>query len=130
MTTFCLLQQCLNARPNTSASTDPPDRDALTSNHFPLGTASSTLPTHFHTKVGRRKRYGRAQAYSDAFWNHWLEEYVPNLKLRSKWCKSSNRDLKTGDLVWIVEPTVPKGDYPHARVVKFGTDADAKSTEF
>ena len=131
MTTFCLVEQCLNARPITPASTDPADLDALTPNHFLLGTASSTLPTHFHAEIDHRKRYVRAQAYSDAIWNRWLKEYVPNLNHRSKWCKSSNRDLKTGDLVWIVEPTAPRGHYPLARVVKlnFGTDAVARSAE-
>ena len=118
MTTFCLVEQCLNARPITPASTNPADLDAPTRNHFLLGTASSTLPTHFHAEIDHRKRYVRAQAYSDAIWNSWLKEYVPNLNHRSKWCKSSNRDLKTGDLVWIVEPTAHRGHFPLARVLK------------
>ena len=133
MTTFCLLEQCLNARPNTSHSTNPPNLDALTLNHFLLGTARSTLPTHSRptAEVDHGKRYLRAQAYSDAVWNRWLKEYLPNLNPRSKWSKLSNRDLKTGYLVWIVEPTVPRVHYPHARVVmlNYGTNADARSTE-
>ena len=50
MTTFCLVVQCLNARPIAPASTDPTDLDALTPNQFLLGTATSTLPTHFTPK--------------------------------------------------------------------------------
>ena len=131
MTTVCLVEQCLNARPITTASTDPADLDALTPNNFLLGTASSSFPTHFHAKRDDRKRYVRAQAYSGANWSRWLKEYVPNLNHRSKWRKSSNKDLKTGDLVWIVEPTAPRGHYPLARVVKlnFGIDAVARSAE-
>ena len=130
-TTFCLVEQCLNARPLTPTSTDATELDALTPNHFLLGTASSTLPTHFHAEVDHRKRYVRAQAYSDAIWNRWLKEYVPALNRRSKWSNSSDRELKTGDLVWIVEPTSPRGHYPLARVVKlnYGADAVARSAE-
>ena len=130
-TTFCLVEQCLNARPITPASTDATDLDALTPNHFLLGTPSSTLPTHFQAEVDHRKRYVRAQAYSDAIWNRWLKEYVPTLNRRSKWMTPSNRELKTGDLVWIVEPTTPRVHYPLARVVKlnYGADSVARSAE-
>ena len=58
-------------------------------------------------------------------------EYVPTLNRRSKWSSSADRDLKTGDLVWIVEVTSPRGYYPLARVVKlnYGSDATARSAK-
>ena len=34
ITTMCLLEQTLNARPLTSVSDDPDDLEALTPNHF------------------------------------------------------------------------------------------------
>ena len=57
--------------------------------------------------------------------------YVPNLNRRAKWSIRSDRQLKTGDLVSIVEPTSPKGYYPLASVVKlnFRCDAVARSVE-
>ena len=130
-TVFCLVEQSLNARPLIPASADATDLDALTPNHFLLGTAGSSLPSHSNCDFDHRKRYARAQAYSDAIWNRWLKEYVPTLNRRSKWCTQSNRQLKTGDLVWIVEPTNPRGYYPLARVIKlhFGSDAVARSAE-
>ena len=130
-TTFCLVEQSLNARPLVPASADATDLDALTPNHFLHGTSSSVLPSHQQADIDHRKRYARAQTYSDTIWNRWLREYVPTLNRRSKWSSHPNRDLKTGDLVWIVEPTSPRGHYPLARVVKlnFGTDAVARSAE-
>ena len=130
-TVFCLVEQSLNARPLVPASADATDLDALTPNHFLLGTAGSSLPSHSNCDFDHRKRYARAQAYSDAIWNRWLREYVPTLNRRSKWSSQSARQLKTGDLVWIVEPTSPRGYYPLARVVKlnFGSDAVARSAE-
>ena len=130
-TTFCLVEQSLNARPLVPASAVATDLDALTPNHFQHGTSSSVLPSHQQADIDHRKRYARAQAYSDTIWNRWLREYVPTLNRRSKWSSHPNRDLKTGDLVWIVEPTSPRGHSPLARVVRlnFGTDAVARSAE-
>ena len=109
ITTFCLVEQSLNARSLVPASPDATDLDALTTNRFLLGTAGSVLPSHQRADVDHRKRYVRAQAYSDAIWNRWLKEYVPSLNRRSKWSNPQERQLKTGDLVWIVEPTSPRG---------------------
>ena len=130
-TAFCLVEQSLNARPLVPASADATGLDALTPNHFLLGTAGSSLPSHSNCDFDHRKRYARAQAYSDAIWNRWLREYVPTLNRRSKWSSQSARQLKSGDLIWIVEPTSPRGYYPLARVVKlnFGSDAVARSAE-
>ena len=73
----------------------------------------------------------RAQAYSDAIWHRWLKEFVPSLNRRSKWSSPPKRQLKTGDLVWIIKPTSPRGHYPQARVVKlnFGSNSVARSAE-
>ena len=103
--------------------------DPLTPNYFLLGTAASTLQSHQQADVDHRKCYARAQAYSDAIGSRWLEDYVPSLNRRSKWSNQSERELKTGDLVWTVEPSSPRGHYPHARVVKlnYGKDSVARS---
>ena len=130
-TTFCLVEQSLNARPLVPASSDATDVDALTPNHFLLGTAGSVLTSHQRAEIDHRKRYVRAQAYSDTIWNRWLKDYVPSLNKRSKWPSQPERHLKTGDLVWIIEPSCPRGHYPLARVTKlnFGSDAIARSAE-
>ena len=82
------------------------------------------MPSHQSAVIDDRKRYVRAQAYSDAIRERWLSEYVPSLNRRSKWSTPS-------DLVWIVELTSPRGHYPLARVVKLnnGTDSVARSAE-
>ena len=130
-TVFCLVEQSLNARPLVPASADATDMDALTPNHFLIGTGGSSLPSHSNCDSDHRKRYARAQAYSDAIWTRWLKEYVPNLNRRAKWSAQSDKQLKTGDLVWIVEATSPRGYYPLARIVKlhFGSGAVARSAE-
>ena len=132
-TTFCLVEQSLNSRPLVPDSSDATELDALTANHFlqPEGTAASTLPSHQQADIDHRKRYARAQAYSDAIWSRWLLNYVSSLNRRSKRSNKSERELETGDLVWSVEPSSPRGHYPLARVnrLNYGEDSVARSAE-
>ena len=126
-----LVEQSLNSLPHVPVSSDATELDALAPNHFLLGAAASTLPSHQHADVDHRKRYARAQAYSDAIWSRWLKDYVPSFNRRSKWSNQSARELKTGDLVWIVEPSSPRGHYPLACVVrlKYGKSSVGRSAE-
>ena len=131
-TVFCLEEQSLKARPLVPASADATDMDGLTSNHCLLGTsAGSSLPSHSNNDFDYRMRYLRAQAYSDAIWNRWLKVNVPPLNRRPKWFTQSVRQLKSRDLIWIVETTSLRGYYPVARAVKlnFGNEAVASTAE-
>ena len=98
ITVFCLVKQSRNARPLVPASTDPIDLDALTPNTSCLKQLAR-LYRPIQTDFDHRKRYARAQAYSDTIWNRWLKEYVPTLNRRSKWSTQSDKQLKTGYLV-------------------------------
>ena len=129
-TTFCLVEQSLNARPLTAVSSDPNEIEALTPNHFLIGQRSVSFPSiatdeHFD----HRKRYLCAQGYANAIWTRWLREYVPTLNKRRKCHTPSEQELKAGDLVWIVEDSSPRGYYPLARVktLNYGKDATARS---
>ena len=131
LTTFCLVEQTLNARPLTPVSSDPNEFDALCPNYFLLGRPSSSLPS-INPAVNdfdHRKRFARAQAYANAIWSRWIKEYVPVLNQRGKWHSDSDRHLKAGDLVWIIDPTAPRGFYPTARVesLNYGSDGIARS---
>ena len=130
-TTFCLFEQIVNARPLDQTSADATDLDVLTPNHFLLGTAGSSLPSTLFSEFDQKKRYARAQTYFNAIWSRWLRKYVPTLKRRSKRFSSTDRDLKTGDLLWIVETNSPRGYCPLESVVKLknGSDAIASSAE-
>ena len=54
--------------------------------------------------------------------------HVPNK--RAKWHSSPEQELKTDDLLWIVESAHPRGYYPLARIrtLNFGRDGVADST--
>ena len=99
-TTFCLVEQSLNSRPLVPVSSNATNLDALTPNYFLLETAGSTMPSHQRADVDHRKRYARAQAYSDGIWDRWLRDYVPSLDRCSKSTTEPDRDLKTGYFFW------------------------------
>ena len=79
ITTMCLVEQTLNARPLTSVSDDPDDLEALTPNRFLLGRAN--LATPFLPDAQRytdlRRVFRVSQAYSDMIWTRWTKEYKP-----------------------------------------------------
>ena len=128
---FCLVEQSCNARPLVPASADATDLDAMAPNHFLVGTASSSLPSHSNCDFGHRRESTRTQAFLDAIWNSWLKDYLPTLNRRSKWPTQSDRQLKTADLVWTEGPTSTGGYYSLARVIElnFGRYAVAPSAE-
>ena len=121
-TTFCLVEQSLNARPITSVSASPDGFEVLTPNHFLLGQNGTSLHSLSF-------QYIRAQSYANAIWSRWLRDYVPALNKRSKWHSDSDVILKTGDLVWIVDEHSPRGHYPLARIktLNYGKDNIARS---
>ena len=85
-TTMCLVEQILNDRPLTCASSDPDDFEALTPNHILLGRASVALPVSVvqpddfnHCRV-----FCQSQSNVSWIWKRWLQEYVPQLQRRHK----------------------------------------------
>ena len=129
-TTFCLVEQSLNARPITSVSASPDGFEVLTPNHFLLGRNCTSFPSlSFQEHFDHRKQYLRAQSYVNAIWSRWPRDYVPALNKRSKWHSDSDVILKTEDLVWIVDERSPRGHYPLARIktLNYGKDNIARS---
>ena len=131
-TKLCLVEQALNSRPITPVSTDSSELEALTPNHFLLGQHATSFPSllpgeHFDHK----KMNVRAQSFANAIaiWSRWLCEYVPSLNKRVEWHTHSVFNLKTGDLVWVIEPDSPRGYKPLTRIVKlnYGQDGCARS---
>ena len=86
---------------------------------FIFGWRSWSLASQFPNACDYKKRYVSAQTYHEAIYSRWLERNVRILNCCSFWSSSHKRDLKTGSLVWIVEPTCPREYYLLARIVKF-----------
>ena len=119
-TSMCLVEQTLNAIPLTTVSDDPEDLTALTPNHFLLGRESASAP--FITSSKRyhdlRKSFKTAQAYDDMIWKRWTRKYIPQWNQRSKWSKEHVRNLKEGELFWMVDESVRQCEYKMGRVIQ------------
>ena len=128
ITTMCLVEQTLNARPLTSVSDDPDDLEALTPNHFLMGRANSATPflpdAQRYTDLKRVFRV--SQAYSDMIWTRWTKEYLPEWNVRNKWNKDDVRQLKVNDLVWVVDENVKRSNYKMARVLEVQEGSDGR----
>ena len=85
LTTLCLVEQLLNARPLTALISDVNDFEALIPNHFLLGRSTVYFPVcsvrtndHSHRCVFRPAQY-----YTELVWRRWPNELVPQLHTRT-----------------------------------------------
>ena len=123
------VEHMLNSRPLTYVSGGERDPEALTPNHFLLGCSDSAgglSPGVFgaHDLLGSR-RWRHSQALSDQLWKRWRIEYLPTLLSRQKWLKETE-NLKTGDIVLVVEENAPRGHWPLARVTAVHQSSDGR----
>ena len=103
------IEHSVNSRPLTHVSVDPQDNEALTPNHFLIGSLSVELRlgNYEAQNICPHKQWRIAQAFADNFWKRWLREYLPSLIVRKKWFVKTD-SLKTNDLVLIVDFQVPR----------------------
>uniref|UniRef100_A0A182YRZ7 DUF5641 domain-containing protein n=1 Tax=Anopheles stephensi TaxID=30069 RepID=A0A182YRZ7_ANOST len=98
----------INSRPLTYVPIDPENLEAITPNHFLLGSSSGvkkqpTLPTNY--RDGLRGNYTLTQHILDGMWRRWIKEYIPVITRQCKWFENV-REIRPGDLVLIVEGTI------------------------
>ncbi|XP_045535696.1 uncharacterized protein LOC123721308 [Papilio machaon] len=117
-TLMCEVEALINSRPITHVSTDPNYPEALTPNHFLIGTSSSGTPYGKYDNgdlCNLGKRWRVAQRLTDLFWSRWLKEYLPTLLPRQKW-NDEAKALSVGDYVLIVDPQLERGSWKHGVV--------------
>ncbi|XP_048483479.1 uncharacterized protein LOC125489920 [Plutella xylostella] len=108
-------EHSVNSRPLTHVSVDLRDPEALTPNHFLLGS-SEGLPSTGPCQPTDLRAWRRVQALADSFWRRWVQEYLPTLVPRSS-SPSTERNLQVGDLVIVVDHSLPRNTWPRGRVV-------------
>lgn len=100
-------------------SIDPEDNEALTPNHFLLGTSSGEirLGKYDREAICPKGQWKIAQYFADAFWQRWLKEYLPGLIPRAKWC-NTEKSLKQGDVVLIADQQTPRNSWRVGEIVE------------
>jgi transposase InsO family protein len=109
MTLFVEAEALINSHPLTHVSLDHRDDEALTPNHFLIGTSSAApVPGAFDDDdLDLRRHWRIAQRLTDLFWKRWLKEYLPTLIRRTKWYQS-REPIRVNDLVIIVDNDTPR----------------------
>lgn len=118
-TVLARVEAVMNSRPLTALSDDPNDLTALTPAHFvigkplvrPLGPCVKEVPTN------RLNHWQRLHKMEQEFSERWQKDYLASMQARNKWQKPQ-RNLQVGDLVFLMEDTLPPGQWMIGRVVE------------
>lgn len=127
LTLLAEIEHSVNSRPLTHVSVDPRDNEALTPNHFIIGSSSGEikLGTYEARAVCPRNQWRIAQSFADAFWKRWLKEYLPTQIPRSKW-NNPEKPLTVGDLVLIVDYQAPRNTWKRGTITEVYPGADGE----
>ena len=119
MTAIIGAEGLINSRPLTYQSANHEDDLPLTPNHFLHGQIGGQFaPTSVdESQFNPRKRWRRIQELIRHFWRRWLREWLPGLNARKKWHRE-RRDIQVGEVVLVISPDTPRGNWPLGRVLE------------
>lgn len=91
---------------------DPNDLESLTPNHLLLLKTQPSMPHGIFIKddVYARWHWRQVQYIVDLFWKILTQEYLPLLQEQQKWI-GLKRSLKIGDIVLVVDPSLPRNSW-------------------
>lgn len=123
-TTLVEVEGILNSKPLGYVSADVADLDPITPNILLMGRRDASLPQVVYTAAGMgRRRWRYCQTLVDQFWLRFTRDYLPNLQTRQKWQRSSE-NLTVDSVVLIIDPSLPRAQWPIGRVVKTIVSSD------
>ncbi|XP_055619052.1 uncharacterized protein LOC129764216 [Toxorhynchites rutilus septentrionalis] len=117
----------VNSRPLTYLPLDADEGEALTPNHFLLGSSNGVHQptTEFSgSSLVVKSSWYQIQHQLDIFWKRWIREYLPTLTKRTKWF-GETKPLAIGNLVLIVEETRRNG-WVRGRVLEVVAGKDGR----
>nr|CAI5860260.1 unnamed protein product [Callosobruchus analis] len=119
------VEAIMNSRPISPLSSSHHDLNPLTPSHFLLGRTSDCIPDpDFRPMaVNRLDVYQHLQQLKQHIWSRWNKEYVTELQQRCKW-KSTQGELKEGDMVIIKEDNLPPLKWKLGRVTSLHSGSD------
>ena len=111
------VERILNNRPITKLPDTPDDWAALTPNSILTGSLADDVQLGRSSKVDVFRQSWKTEYLADQFWRQWLQQYLPLLHPRQKWFGVSC-NVKPGDLVLMLDESLPRGQWPKAIVVE------------
>ena len=119
MTAFTGAEALINSRPLTYQSANPLDDVPLTPNHFLHGQLGGSFAPEIidDSSFSLKQRWRRVQELMKHFWSRWMKEWLPSLNSRKKW-QREHKDIKNNDVVLVVDPDTPRGQWKLGRVTQ------------
>lgn len=113
------IEMIVNSRPLTELPLDSESSEALTPNHFLLGSSNGNKPpiAFDDSRYALKHTWKMSQIYANRFWRRWISEYLPTLTRRTKWFHQV-KPIAEGDVVVVVDETMPRNCWPKGRVVR------------
>ncbi|XP_055645616.1 uncharacterized protein LOC129782482 [Toxorhynchites rutilus septentrionalis] len=118
-------ESLVNSRPLTYLPLDSEEQEALTPNHFLLGSSSGSKEECSVTtsdSVMLKQSWNKIQGCMDRFWSRWIREYLPVLTKRTKWF-GETRNAQVDDLVLVLDDT-RKNNWNRGRILEVITGKD------
>ncbi|XP_058840837.1 uncharacterized protein LOC131696307 [Topomyia yanbarensis] len=117
----------VNSRPLTYLPLDAAEGEALTPNHFLLGSSQGVRQPAINISdpaYAVKSSWNLIQHQLDIFWKRWVQEYLPMLTKRMKWFGEVT-PVAVGDLVLVVDDTRRNG-WLRGRVKEVVTAEDGR----
>lgn len=128
LTLLAEAENIVNSRPLTHVSLSQDEEEALTPNHFLLGSSNGLpKPGRFtDDDLSLRKQWRIAQRLTDHFWTRWIKEYLPSLQTRTTWPRDEGQKIEVGDIVLIVDKNSPRNTWPRGKIIQVIPGSDGR----
>jgi hypothetical protein len=129
LTIVTVCENIVNDRPLTYISPNPQEYKVITPNHLLRPLDNVRIGPPLERPKNLQSYWHLVNDILNQIWTQFIKEYVPTLhRVKTKWLKNQ-RDVKTGDLVAVIDHKV-KGRWPLALVVKTYKDKDDNKVRF
>ncbi|XP_058817784.1 uncharacterized protein LOC131681093 [Topomyia yanbarensis] len=120
-------ESIVNSRPLTYLPLESVEQQALTPNHFLLGSSTGVkqpVANPIDHRAALRGCWNQIRHQSDLFWSRWLKEYLPTICRRTKWFNDT-KSIAVGDLV-IIADGGKRNSWVRGRVIEIQPGADGR----
>ena len=118
-------ENIVNSRPLTNNPIESIEESPLTPNAILVQSNQMVrVPVSIEDSQNNHKiQWIISQRIANNFWKRWSNECLPLLTRRSKWFENV-KNIEVNDLVYIIDPNTPRGDWKKGLVTKVYPGAD------
>lgn len=111
------VEMIINSRPLTYVSLETEDQEAITPNHFILGSSNGAKPFCKPESIDHKMCLRQSEVFANMFWRRFVKEMLPTLTRRGKWSQRI-KPIEVGDIVLVVDENAERNSWLKGRVVE------------